>query len=87
MLASMPEDFAVFVLLSLLAVLLSSTRMVRMSPTARARVSETSERDVSAFQRDDCPKMETEAIEATTAILKHENDRLLILNLSTKFFA
>src|SRR5258708_4051922 len=99
MLASTAVFFAVVVLLFLLAVLLSCTRMERRSRTAAALLSATmgrgtafsfqSESDLATIARnraESASKAEaTQGPVAEAADLKGDQDGLFILDLSTKF--
>src|SRR5438128_350784 len=99
MLASTPVFLAVVVLLFLLAVLFSCTRMERMSPTAAALLSATmgrgtalsfqSESELATIARnrvDRASKPEAAPRPcAAAARLKRNQDGLFILDLSTKF--
>src|SRR5713101_8973802 len=101
MLASTLVFFAVVVLLSLLAVLLSCTRMERRSPTAAAFLSATmgrgtalsfqSESDLATMARnraDSASQAEAAPWPCAAAVgLKRNQDGLFILDLSTKFQA
>src|SRR5215510_7284262 len=87
MAASMLLFLEVCVLLSLLALLFSCTRMVRRSPMAAARLSESIEREDSVFQSDwACTEMmQPRRKVRLKRFLKQDHHRLFILNLSFEF--
>src|SRR5437868_9196934 len=76
----------VFVLFALVASLLSCTRIVMMSPTARARLSANIDRELSSFHSDWAVEFSGRIVNTTRVVtLQNDDNGLFILNLSGKF--
>src|SRR5712692_5066285 len=87
-LASTPDFLEVFVLLSLVVELFSSTMMVRISPTLRARLSPIMDREASSRQSESAGSRigcESLASAASAPILQSDENCLFTLHLSTQF--
>ena len=88
MLASTPVFFAVLVLLSLLAVLVSWTTMLRMSPSAAARLSPAMLRELPSCQSESARNAggrDRRSSAPSAAVLEENEYRAFILDLSPEF--